>query len=138
MGFFQLLIVAAAFVLPIRAILALYLIYFIGTGIVFGHFAPKENHLGTAVPGIIMSLFFLCIAIFIIKYRRLNKLLNQSLEEIKTLRGILPICASCKNIRNDKGYWEQIEKYISTNTDAQFTHSICPDCLKKLYPDLYK
>jgi len=58
-------------------------------------------------------------------------------EEIKTLRGILPICASCKNIRDDKGYWNQIEAYIRDHSEAEFSHSICPDCAKKLYPDLF-
>jgi PAS domain S-box-containing protein len=66
---------------------------------------------------------------------RLNASLETAIEEIKTLKGILPICASCKKIRNDKGYWEQIEAYISDHSDAEFSHSICPDCIKKLYPD---
>jgi hypothetical protein len=57
-------------------------------------------------------------------------------KEIKVLRGFLPICASCKKIRDDKGYWNQIESYIRDHSEAQFSHSICPDCVKKLYPDL--
>ncbi len=64
-----------------------------------------------------------------------NKELEIALSEIKELRGILPICSFCKKIRNDKGYWEQIEVYIHNHTDADFSHSICPDCLKKNYPD---
>ncbi len=56
--------------------------------------------------------------------------------EIKILRGILPICASCKKIRNDKGYWEQIEMYIRDHSEAEFSHGLCPDCAQKLYPDL--
>lgn len=70
-----------------------------------------------------------------------NSLLEQLLEdnrkamsEIKTLRGILPICANCKKIRNDKGYWTQIETYIKEHSEANFTHGICRDCTKKLYP----
>jgi AmiR/NasT family two-component response regulator len=62
--------------------------------------------------------------------------LEKALAEIKTLRGILPICASCKNIRDDKGYWNQIEVYIRDHSEAEFTHGICPECAKKLYPDL--
>lgn len=62
--------------------------------------------------------------------------LQQALSEIKTLQGFLPICANCKKIRDDEGYWQQIEKYIQDRSDAQFSHSICPDCAKKLYPDL--
>jgi len=62
--------------------------------------------------------------------------LENSLSEIKQLRGILPICASCKKIRDDKGYWNQIEFYIRTHSDVEFSHGICPECAKKLYPDL--
>jgi PAS domain S-box-containing protein len=62
--------------------------------------------------------------------------LQKALSEVKTLRGFLPICANCKNIRNDKGYWEHIEKYIHDRSDAVFSHSICPECVKKLYPNI--
>lgn len=64
--------------------------------------------------------------------------LKDSLNEIKVLSGMLPICASCKKIRDDKGYWNQIEAYISEHSEAQFSHSICPDCTEKLYPEIYK
>lgn len=64
-----------------------------------------------------------------------DKLLN-AMNEIKTLSGLLPICASCKKIRDDKGYWNQIERYIQQHSDAQFTHGICPDCAKRIYPDI--
>ncbi|MFH0782726.1 MAG: hypothetical protein V2B20_12360 [Pseudomonadota bacterium] len=64
--------------------------------------------------------------------------LKDALNTVKTLSGLLPICASCKNIRDDTGYWNQIESYIQTHSKAQFTHSICPDCAKKLYPSFYK
>ena len=56
-------------------------------------------------------------------------------KEIRTLRGILPICASCKKIRDDKGYWNQIESYVQDHSEAEFTHCICQECAKKLYPD---
>ncbi len=56
-------------------------------------------------------------------------------NEIKTLKGFLPICSSCKKIRDDKGYWNQIESYIREHSEAEFTHGICPECFKKLYPD---
>jgi len=67
-----------------------------------------------------------------------RKRLEQALEEVKTLRGILPICASCKKIRDDKGYWNQVEKYLSDRTEAKFTHGICPECAKELYPDIFE
>lgn len=62
--------------------------------------------------------------------------LKNALREVKTLSGLLPICSSCKKIRDDQGYWNQIESYIQTRSDAEFSHSICPDCAKKLYPDI--
>ena len=62
--------------------------------------------------------------------------LRRALEEIKTLRGILPICANCKKIRDDQGYWQQVEVYVHDHTDAQFSHGICPECIRKLYPDM--
>lgn len=62
--------------------------------------------------------------------------LQKAISEIKTLRGMIPICASCKNVRDDQGYWKQIEKYISEHTEAKFTHGICPECRDKLYPEL--
>ena len=64
-----------------------------------------------------------------------NRDLEQALREVKVLRGFIPICASCKKIRNDKGYWQQIEMYIQDRSEAQFSHGICKECLKKLYPD---
>ena len=54
---------------------------------------------------------------------------------MKKLGGLLPICASCKKIRDDKGYWNQIEEYIRDHSEAEFTHSICNECAEKLYPD---
>ena len=62
--------------------------------------------------------------------------LREALSKIKTLSGLLPICASCKKVRDDNGYWNQIETYISAHSDADFSHSICPSCVKELYPQL--
>ena len=69
--------------------------------------------------------------------RRLNGQLQKALAEVKTLSGLLPICARCKNIRDDRGYWTQVEAYVETRTAASFSHSICPDCLTKLYPEYF-
>ena len=63
--------------------------------------------------------------------------LEKALEEVKTLRGILPICSFCKKIRDDKGYWNQVEVYIKERLDADFSHGICPDCMRKHYPEEY-
>lgn len=63
--------------------------------------------------------------------------LQHALDEVNLLSGLLPICASCKKIRDDKGYWNKIESYITNHSKVEFSHSICPDCAQKLYPDLY-
>ncbi|MBU0496111.1 MAG: PAS domain-containing protein [Chloroflexi bacterium] len=63
--------------------------------------------------------------------------LQAALINIKTLRGLLPICASCKKIRDDQGYWSQVEEYISKHTEAEFTHGICPECAQRLYPQSF-
>ena len=68
-----------------------------------------------------------------VEARRL--ILREKESEIKQLRGMLPICASCKKIRDDKGYWSQIETYIKKHSEAEFTHGICPECMRKLYPE---
>ena len=62
--------------------------------------------------------------------------LEKALSEIKTLSGLIPICSSCKRIRDDQGYWKQVEIYVRDHSHAEFTHGICPDCVKKLYPSL--
>lgn len=64
--------------------------------------------------------------------------LQKALAEIKELRGFLPICAECKKVRDDEGYWQQIEKYIQDRTKAKFSHGLCPCCAEKLYPEIYK
>lgn len=74
---------------------------------------------------------------YAIERQKLLTQLEHSAKEIKTLRGFLPICASCKKIRDDKGYWTQIETYISTYTEAEFSHGICPECASKIYGRLY-
>ncbi len=68
--------------------------------------------------------------------RELIDTLEKTLSEVKTLSGLLPICAACKKIRDDRGYWKQIESYLSEHSNAVFSHSICPECSRKLYPEL--
>ena len=68
--------------------------------------------------------------------KKTNMELSSAISEVKHLKGLLPICSSCKKIRDDNGYWSQLESYISTHSQAEFTHSICPVCAKKLYPDI--
>lgn len=75
------------------------------------------------------------------EYRRVRKqhmrtieALQSEITGVKILKGLLPICSSCKNIRDDRGYWNQLEVYIRDNSEADFTHGLCPDCMRKLYP----
>ena len=63
--------------------------------------------------------------------------LKNALAQVKTLGGLLPICSHCKKIRDDKGYWNQIEAYLHEHSDADFSHSICPECFKEHYPRAY-
>jgi len=64
--------------------------------------------------------------------RMINEL-KEALANVKTLRSLIPICASCKKIRDDKGYWSQVEVYVRDRSEAEFTHGICPDCMKNVY-----
>jgi YesN/AraC family two-component response regulator len=64
--------------------------------------------------------------------------LQEALENVKKLSGLIPICSHCKKIRNDEGYWKQIEGYISEHSEARFSHGICPDCAKKIYTEFLK
>jgi PAS domain S-box-containing protein len=72
-----------------------------------------------------------------VERERLIGELREALANIKTLRGLVPICASCKKIRDDQGYWNLLETYISAHSEAEFSHGMCPECVGKLYPDLY-
>jgi len=85
----------------------------------------------------------LCVLIMGVyrSYEREKRLVDQlrlALDNVKTLRGLLPICSGCKKIRDDTGYWEQVEIYVSSHSEARFTHSLCPDCLKQMYPEQYE
>ncbi len=79
----------------------------------------------------------LIVEVRTLELQKSNNELNNALSEVKDLKGLLPICASCKKIREDNGYWSQLESYISKHSHAEFTHSICPNCAKKLYPNFY-
>jgi PAS domain S-box-containing protein len=66
----------------------------------------------------------------------LVKELQEAMEKIKTLKGIVPICAHCKKIRNDEGFWQQVEVYVHEHSEAEFSHGICPECIRELYPEI--
>jgi hypothetical protein len=63
--------------------------------------------------------------------------LQTALNEVKTLRGFIPICANCKKVRDDAGFWQSVETYVSARTDADFSHHVCPECGPKLYPEYW-
>ncbi len=88
----------------------------------------------------------LCIAVEVAHHKHqvdrekdlLAKELRAALDRVKLLSGLLPICASCKRIRNDEGYWIQIERYIRDHSEAEFSHGICEDCARRIYPECFK
>ncbi|MEW6303881.1 MAG: response regulator [Verrucomicrobiota bacterium] len=67
---------------------------------------------------------------------RLVRELQETLRQAKTLAGLLPICAGCKKIRDDQGFWQQVEHYLQAHSNAEFSHGLCPDCMERIYPDL--
>lgn len=73
-----------------------------------------------------------------LELRRINEELQKALKEVKVLRGLIPICASCKKIRNDGGFWQQLEEYLGEHSEAEFSHGLCQPCIKKLYPGVYQ
>jgi transcriptional regulator with GAF, ATPase, and Fis domain len=89
----------------------------------------------------IASVFGELAAIALMKSRHIDMLnektrsLERALAQVKTLHGLLPICSSCKKIRDDAGFWTRVESYLSKHTDAQFSHGLCPDCLREMYPE---
>jgi AmiR/NasT family two-component response regulator len=67
--------------------------------------------------------------------RRVNEELKNALQQVKTLTGLLPICSHCKKVRDDTGYWQQVEDYVSGHADVEFSHGVCPDCVRKHYAE---
>jgi hypothetical protein len=108
-------------------------------------FFPKADYLslilGYGFAALLGSLIIYSAGHMLDKKEReqqeLIKSLQRALLEIKTLQGIVPICSFCKKIRDDKGFWSQVESYVSHHTDAQFSHGVCPDCQEEHYPDLF-
>ncbi|MBF0508704.1 MAG: hypothetical protein HQK57_07245 [Deltaproteobacteria bacterium] len=100
------------------------------------------NHAGMILDNLIVledrNRIYACLQEANVGQERLISELQAALVEVKTLRGIIPICSNCLKVRDDKGYWQRVEKYIQDRTDAEFSHSLCSDCVKELYPDLYE
>ncbi|MCP5514001.1 MAG: hypothetical protein H7A26_00885 [Spirochaetales bacterium] len=96
----------------------------------------------SVIQGILLEInllahIFIATGLIVLNFQRVEYDLNTVLREIKTLRGIIPICANCKKIRNDEGVWRQLESYIEEHSEVEFfSHGICPECTKKLYPEV--
>jgi len=86
------------------------------------------------IAALIVSIILIFGIVYLIK---LIKELTEALDSIKILKGLLPICSSCKKIRDDKGSWIQMEKYITQHSEAVFSHGVCDECAKKLYPSYF-
>lgn len=100
-------------------------------------YLPESPHFHEALN----SLFILIVVLpvmYLMMFRPMKLLIGayqKALYEIRTLRGIIPICSHCKKVRTGKRSWEQVESYVATHTEAQFSHGICNDCIRKLYPE---
>jgi hypothetical protein len=108
-------------------------------------YSPPGSELWKAVTNRALVLFTILIIAIVglqrkkMEQKRDDALLEKekALDDLKILKGLLPICASCKQIRDDKGHWTQLEHYIHEHSEAEFSHGLCPECARKLYPDLY-
>lgn len=96
----------------------------------------SRDHEGWECDEIIIVSVFLMFLFALLLIRRWRDL-KRAMREIKELKGIIPICSSCKKIRDDKGFWHQVDAYVSNHTRAEFSHGICPECSKKLYPEYF-
>ena len=113
-------------------------------GAVFGTICiidTKENRWGERFDNVLLTFktaveAHLALASNLEKLEQRNKELERTLKEITTLQGLLPICSSCKKIRDDKGYWTQLEEYFDQHSSVEFSHGICPECARKFYPHI--
>jgi len=95
---------------------------------------PEEEAVKEIYRTLLVNLF-LCVVVTIVVLFLVNLSISAYKKRIETLRGIVPICSFCKQIRDEKGYWNRVEAYVAKYTDAQFSHSICPDCVREHYPE---
>ncbi len=103
---------------------------------VIGYFSsPPGGELWKVISNRFLAFFAIwTVAILSVQRKIIHLEKEKALSKLKVLSGLIPICAACKNIRDDSGYWSQIESYIRDHSEAEFSHGICPDCAKKLYP----
>jgi hypothetical protein len=99
--------------------------------------SPDGGELWKVLTNRLMALLAIwAVTVLSVQRRALFEEKEAALSEVKILSGFLPICASCKKIRDDQGYWQQLESYIRDHSEAEFSHGICPDCARRLYPDI--
>jgi len=98
---------------------------------------PEQEAIKEIYRTLLINLF-LCVVVTVVVLVLVNLSISAYKKRIETLRGIVPICSFCKQIRDDKGYWNRVDAYIAKHTEAQFSHSICPDCVKEHYPEAGK
>jgi GAF domain-containing protein len=101
----------------------------------------KENKWGGEADSLLLTCrdaieAHLALVLTLEQLNQRNRELEAALGEVRTLRGLLPICATCKKVRDDRGYWAQIDSYVVEHSDVKFSHAICPDCAASLYPEL--
>jgi hypothetical protein len=116
------------------------------TGDVFGTICVldnKENRYSETYEQLILQFKELIESHLLLLYRnrtlrQVNEELTKRIAEIRTLRGILPICSFCKKVRDDEGYWQAVDTYLQEHTEVEFSHGLCLDCLKEHYPELYE
>lgn len=112
-------------------------------GVASGIWAERVYHTiaATSWQGVSFFAFMVCnilimVGLISINGKRLENDLASADEEIKSLQGIIPVCASCNRVRDDQGFWQNVETYLKDHTGAELSHGICPECLEKLYPEL--
>ncbi len=93
------------------------------------------DFLNTAIKAVIGFILYTIVGFVVGWLSDTNRALNKALNEVKMLRGLIPICAKCKKIRDDRGYWRQIEVYLRDHSEAEFSHGLCPNCARELYGD---
>ncbi len=91
--------------------------------------------LNMAIKSVIGFILYTIVGYVVGRLSDTNRALNKALNEVKVLRGLIPICAKCKQIRDDQGYWRQIEVYLRDHSEAEFSHGLCPKCAHELYGD---
>lgn len=94
--------------------------------------------LATVAAAIAAASYRLRVRGLVARERELARRVEEAMASVKVLRGLLPICSSYKNVRDDDGYWNQIEAYIREHSEAEFSHGMCPDCARRLYPDAWR